>query len=368
MPKHKSVNIVVHRIPRATPITDLPPSFPPQDNLKLDLLENKLKLKKGAPSVPRKRVTKKTRSDTKHHAVAEQPRANAVLDPQPGGANHSPLQTSHIIPAASPQNALGNQPPGQASLPTPASQPPFAAAPPQVSPVTVIVGTGFAAQGAVPSVPVPASPEDNVEEEIKDDEPELSPEEKEARDIDEYLWRFKILKKKYPKAQVPEYTKHSDLLEMKVTYDRTIKELNMEDCLSSYKNYIIMALWGIETMCGWSGIDIKDFAKNERKALEKHHEYDKFLIEMGEKSYSSWGMSFPVEIRLVLFVLFKMITYFVVKHMLGGMFEESSPRKKRAKMRGPSISINEIRDSREEETKKSEGSRQRRPNKLDEQD
>lgn len=258
---------------------------------------------------------------------------------------------------------------------------------PGVSPVTVIVGqpmSGHPAATPPPPQQDAEKPDESISGEEVIDEPEMTPEEKEARDIDEYLWRFRVLKKKYPKAKIPEYSKHSDLLEMKVTYDRTLKELHMDDCINSYQNYVLMSFVAIENGCGWVGIDIRNFAKAERKALEKHREYDKFLIEMGEKSYSGWGMSLPVEIRLILFIVFKVITFFVVKHALGDMFEEA-PRRKR-KMRGPSISVEEIDDPEEDhhktrdnnresrgrakdEAKENDrGGRQRRPTKLDETD
>src|SRR5208337_2139947 len=163
----------------------------------------------------------------------------------------------------------------------------------------------------------------------------------------------------------------------KIAYERSLKELTMDDCINSYQVYILMSFVGMEGFAKWMSIDIGGFAKNEREALEKHREYDKFLIEMGEKSYSSWGQSIPVEIRLILFIVFKMITFFVVKHMLGGMFEMPHNKRKR-RMRGPSISVEEIREDRQnsdgegshrrEEHRSKDGERQRRPSKMEEQD
>ena len=399
MPK-RGLNIIVNRIPRPTPLLDLPPSFPPLENLKLDLIENKLKLKKGAPSVPRKRAARKSKGRVTiqpsgsrvgppaHHtsaidpnilgqSVAAQSKESISIPPQPHVGED-------LIGRPSPPVAVDTQ--GVVhpmSVPTQAPTP--MVQPSSVSPVTVIVGQVPGTQPTVTPSPPPLVPDEpDPEENAPPPEPEMTPEEREARDVDEYLWRFRVLKKKYPKAELPEFTKHSDPLEMKIAYERSLKELTMDDCINSYQGYILMSFVGMEGFAKWMGIDIGGFAKNEREALEKHREYDKFLIEMGEKSYSSWGQNIPVEIRLILFIVFKMITFFVVKHMLGGMFEMPHGRRKR-RMRGPSISVEEIREEKrnsdreegsrhreEHRSKDRDGERHapslRRPSKMEEQD
>jgi hypothetical protein len=392
MPK-RGLNIIVNRIPRPTPLVDLPPNFPPLGNLKLDLMENKLKLKKGAPSAPRKTSARKSRArvTAPSHTSAIDPRVlgqsvAAQMPSHHNGLNQSLGTDTSVRPKPLPSPPISTDPivtptPSAVIDPHPATYP--APAPVQqpspVSPVTVIVGQMPPAQLPQPTPePPPLVPDlPDPEENAPPPEPEMSPEEREARDVDEYLWRFRVLKKKYPKAVLPEFTKHSDPIEMKVAYERSLKELTMDDCINSYQGYILMSFVGMEGFAKWMSIDIGGFAKSEREALERHREYDKFLIEMGEKSYSSWGVNIPVEIRLVLFVVFKMITFFVVKHMLGGMFEMPHGKRKR-RMRGPSISVEEIR----EERKNSDGEReahhnrreekattsQRRPSRIDEQD
>ena len=98
-----------------------------------------------------------------------------------------------------------------------------------------------------------------VEEEVNPED-DMSPEEKEFREREEYIWRFRILKKKYPEANIQEYSSHSDLPMMKLDYDRKVKELYMDDCTNGYRRYLLFLLMAIEWGCKYYlGLDMGDF-------------------------------------------------------------------------------------------------------------
>ena len=92
------------------------------------------------------------------------------------------------------------------------------------------------------------------------------------------------------------------------------------------------------------------------------HKYDKLLVELGEKEYSSFGSSLPVEVRLLMMILFQAGIFFVGKtiekrngssaaNMFAGLtgmpmsstqsVDEEAPRPKR-RMRGPRLSPEDI--------------------------
>ena len=160
--------------------------------------------------------------------------------------------------------------------------------------------------------------ESPVQEEQKPEEEEeydpyagLSPEEREEKEKEEYVWRFRILKRKYRNKNIEEFNEHSDLSTMKKTYDRTVKELYLDDTVESYRGYLCIGFWGLEfVFTNFLGIDMNGFANNQIKMMTK---YDRMLVELGEKSYSQWGMKLPVEVRLLGMIIIQGLLFYLGK-------------------------------------------------------
>ncbi len=153
-----------------------------------------------------------------------------------------------------------------------------------------------------------------AEEEEYDPYAGLSPEEREAREKEEYIWRFRILKKQYgrtPNVHIEDYNEHSDLPTMKRTYERTIRELYLDDAVETYRAYLVGGWMFLEYACTqWMEIDLEGFTLQQGRMMYK---YDRMLIELGEKSYTKWGMNLPVEVRLIGLILFQAAMFFLGK-------------------------------------------------------
>lgn len=152
-------------------------------------------------------------------------------------------------------------------------------------------------------------------EKEKEDDPYagLTPEEREEKEKEEYIWRFRILKKKYKNAeeQIPSFNEFSDLQTMKRTYDRTVRELYLDDAVESYRGYLMGGSIVIEFACTqWFDVDLGGFTIHQTKMMYK---YDRLLIELGEKSYNQWGSTIPVEVRLLLMILFQAGLFYMAK-------------------------------------------------------
>lgn len=152
-------------------------------------------------------------------------------------------------------------------------------------------------------------------EKEKEDDPYagLTPEEREEKEKEEYIWRFRILKKKYKNAedQIPSFNEFSDLQTMKRTYDRTVRELYLDDAVESYRGYLMGGSIIIEFACTqWFDVDLGGFTIHQTKMMYK---YDRLLIELGEKSYNQWGSTIPVEVRLLLMILFQAGLFYMAK-------------------------------------------------------
>ena len=155
--------------------------------------------------------------------------------------------------------------------------------------------------------------EDEGKEEIVDPYAGMTPEEKEAMEKEEFIWRFRILKKKYnnPSVEIPVYNEHSDLPTMKRTYDRTIKELYLDESVETYRSYLLGSWIVMEFVATQLvGVDLSGFTVQQTQMM---HKYDSLLIELGEKSRERWGMNLPVEVRLIGFILIQAGIFYLGK-------------------------------------------------------
>jgi len=185
---------------------------------------------------------------------------------------------------------------------------------------------------------------DNRDEETEDDKREL-------------LFKFELLRKQYPGANVPEFSIHSDYSEMMKTYEGTIRKLSLDTTVEQYKQYLLAGFMLTEFVLGtWLKFDMQGFTAQQ---MVKMNDYERLLIEMGEKSYVPGDSRWPVELRLLFLILgnavFFLITKMLVKKTgenLFGMFggapsntrQPPMEQKPKRRMRGPSIDPNELPD------------------------
>lgn len=137
----------------------------------------------------------------------------------------------------------------------------------------------------------------------------------EAKDEDdkkrELLFKFKRLRKTYPKAEIPHFDMMSNHESMKRTYDSTMKNLAIDSTVETYKSYLMMGFMACEIVLGKVGFDMEGYTQQQTLYMAK---YEKLLIELGEKSYVPASISkWPVEIRLMALVLFQTTIFIVSK-------------------------------------------------------
>ncbi len=270
--------------PRTGGIPDHPTNFPPLENLHLELLENKKKLKSGLPSVsPSKRPTVIPITIAKVDSQEESVDQEDFKDKKKKKIAHEKVDKEDEDMVA----ALGND-----EVPDEEGDDESGEEGDDES------GEGSGEEG---------------EEEEDDPYAGMTPEEKEAMEKEEFIWRFRILKKKYknPSVEIPDYNEHSDLPTMKRNYDRTIKELYLDESVETYRSYLLGSWIVMEFVSTqWLAIDLSGFTVQQTKMM---HKYDSLLIELGEKSRERWGMNLPIEVRLLGFIILQAGIFYLGK-------------------------------------------------------
>lgn len=413
--------LIVIKKARDDPIADYPIRFRPFDNLHLELLENKKKLKKGLPLVPltrkkppvatpatasstttiaavvgatattavTKKVTKekftetpkpkaveaKKKVDEKATAkskkkVEEEPPSDvpsgggSETDAPPSGGDDGDM----VDALAAGTDGEGSQPSSEDDISKKLGE---GTGSKTGSKAASEANSAAEGEGEGEGEESHAEAECEEEPEEEDEYAGLTPEEKEAKQKEEYMWRFRILKKKYKTAKIPDFNEHSDLQTMKSTYERTVKELYLDESVDSYRNYLIGGFVFTEFICTqWVGIDMKGFTKQQAMVM---HKYESLLVELGERSYNRWNANLPVEVRLIGFILLQAAIFFVGKKIAekagnsigelfkgvtgqppaaagggstGGGSTEAEP--KQSRMKGPSLRPEDIKSMKQD--------------------
>ena len=172
----------------------------------------------------------------------------------------------------------------------------------------------------------------------------------------ELLFKFELLKRSYKNVDIPEFNMHSDYKNMNKTYENTLRRVSLDSNVENYKNYMIAGFMLMEYILGfWLKFDMAGFTQQQ---ILNMNQYERLLIELGEKSYVPDDRKWPVEIRLlgmiilnaVIFIISKMIMKQTGTSLFGLMDSqknEFNTHKPKRKMKGPNIDFEAIPDIEE---------------------
>jgi hypothetical protein len=342
----------VKKIPLGSSIPLYEPKFPPLDNMYLDLIENKDKLKKNAPRPVFYRPPEQENEP--------EPGEHQELPDVPGLLGSESESEDILKELEKTYNGYesddGSDSKSQSAQPTPTPT----QQPQQQQPQSQ---TQPAQQPERPFY-------------VEETQPEEDSEDKDMKEHADYLFKFMVLRRQYPNVEIPEFSDHSDLGTMKRVYQNVIRRVSLDSSVESYKKYLIGGFMVMEWVSvNWLGINISGFTAQQMKT---QNSYDRLLLELGEKNYSPLGSRFPVEVRLLFMIVFNAGLFYVQKSVFSGssdllsMFtggaggasgggnksqqQSQSQFQPRRKMRGPTVSPEDIENLAKQRAESSSGS------------
>lgn len=315
----------INKISRTTPLQDVPINFPKLQNLHLELLEVKDKLKAGLPLIPlskpilkqmpkpgenpkssvESKLTDTRKKEPKSETPAEKAMKESIKKSEKDGEKDKNKENNNDKPKDSEKKKVTEDEDIINELGTEDSD---------VIDPDMIGDSDETVAGSTGATDENENQEPQQNQEEYDIYAGLTPEERMIKEKEEYLWRFRILKKKYGRhlgVQIPEWNEFSDLSMMKTSYDRTIRELYLDDTVETYRTYLVGSWIVMEYMCTeYLSIDLGGFAVQQINSMYK---YDSLLIELGEKSCERWTTNLPVELRLIGMILIQAAIFYLGK-------------------------------------------------------
>jgi hypothetical protein len=172
------------------------------------------------------------------------------------------------------------------------------------------------------------------------------------------LFKIKRIREEYPKAIIPDVSEFTELRELERIIEDNTRQISIDGTVENYKKYLIIGFFGLEFILSTflKFDDIRGFAQQQMMGI---NQYDKLLIEIGEKQSIVVSANWPPEVRLG-FMVFMNAAIFLGTKMLfkatgenilnmmggsgagspfGGFGKQSPPQTSKSKMRGPDIDL-----------------------------
>jgi hypothetical protein len=123
---------------------------------------------------------------------------------------------------------------------------------------------------------------------------------------------FKRIKKLDKDANIPEFNELTDLNTLEREYSNVVKNLHIDSNVENYKKWLTMGFIGLEWVLSnlMKFEEIKGFSAAQMTSM---NQYERILVEIGEKSYVPEEKRLAPEIRLIGIILMNAATFVGMK-------------------------------------------------------
>jgi hypothetical protein len=133
----------------------------------------------------------------------------------------------------------------------------------------------------------------------------------------EFKVKFGILRSTYPQWNVIEPHDSLTLDQVHDLYDHYIKQILISRETGNYKTYMVIFLMVIEVIgVKFLKLNMSGYTMSQLKIMNR---YDSLFMELGEKWLVSGGSNWPVEVRIVMMMLFNAVIFLVVRYLCSWM-------------------------------------------------
>jgi hypothetical protein len=188
------------------------------------------------------------------------------------------------------------------------------------------------------------------------------------------LFKFKILKRTYKEATIPEFSEHTPLNTLQREYDSIVRQLALDATVENYKKYLTIGFFVLEFVVAnmLHLEEIRGFATQQMVGM---NQYEKTLYLLGEQSALSGNKPWPPIVQLIIAIMINGAIYVGSKmffrstgtnimNMLGGLGGQNTTQPpqqtnqpgpsgftmpqgrqtngSKPRMRGPDISLEDI--------------------------
>lgn len=137
----------------------------------------------------------------------------------------------------------------------------------------------------------------------------------------EFRISYGKLRRAFPMMLIPDFDDRLPLAEIWIGYERYVRQVYAEQSAHSYRNYLVIGLCVMELGLIKLGLPADGLVLSH---IESISTYDRLLIELGERNWSSHGGQWPLELRIGMVVLINSGVFIVMKYLTNWMGEASA--------------------------------------------
>jgi len=165
-----------------------------------------------------------------------------------------------------------------------------------------------------------------AQDDIKRDEEEYEEVDMMPRTDDEkhLYWktRLQILKTRFKDVTIPKNNADMEWRSLRKIYYIEMDRVSISKNVEGYKMLMIVMFFILEYVgARFLKLNITGFTVHSLKTM---HRYERLLIELGEKDYSSFGASWPIELRLAGLVAVNAVIFVIAKYIFKFTGQDSS--------------------------------------------